>query len=81
MANDNDVERYLKVSERLFSRYDKNGDKALTESEWSTMLIDPRAADTNRDESISVEEYAKFMMSRQRTRPSFSDAIRPQQRE
>ncbi len=59
-------EKYVKVGQRIIERYDKNGDKALTASEWDKMLMSPADADGNRDGRITVEEYASWMMSREK---------------
>ncbi len=58
-------EKYLKYSQRIIGRYDKNNDNALTPSEWESMLMSPAAADANRDGRITVEEYALWMQSKQ----------------
>ncbi|MEL6109763.1 MAG: EF-hand domain-containing protein [Planctomycetota bacterium] len=57
-------ERYLKYAQRILSRGDKNKDGKLTPSEWEDMLMSPAPADTNRDGSVTVEEYALWMESR-----------------
>ena len=61
-------EKYIKVGQRIIDRYDKNGDKALTASEWEKMLMSPADADGNRDGRITVEEFA-WMMAREKSRP------------
>jgi Ca2+-binding EF-hand superfamily protein len=58
--------KYVKVVERIVTRYDKNKDNALTASEWGKMLMSPAAADTNRDGRITIDEYALWMQSRQK---------------
>lgn len=59
-------EKYIKVGQRIIDRYDKNGDKALTASEWEKMLMSPADADGNRDGRITVEEYGAWMMAREK---------------
>lgn len=59
-------EKYIKVGQRIIDRYDKNGDNALTASEWEKMLMSPADADGNRDGRITVEEYGAWMMSREK---------------
>lgn len=59
-------EKYIKVGQRIIERYDKNGDQALTASEWEKMLMSPADADGNRDGRITVEEYGAWMMSREK---------------
>lgn len=59
-------EKYIKVGQRIIDRYDKNGDKSLTASEWEKMLMSPADADANRDGRITVEEYGLWMMSREK---------------
>ncbi len=51
-------------AERMFQKYDVNRDEKLSESEVKAMIIKPIGADTNQDGFISVEEYAKFRMSK-----------------
>ena len=60
--------KYIKVSERIISRYDKNKDGALTVSEWKRMLMSPLAADANKDGRITPEEYARWIHSRESSR-------------
>ena len=59
-------EKYIKVGQRIIERYDKNGDNALTASEWEKMLMSPADADGNRDGRITVEEYGAWMMAREK---------------
>ena len=56
--------RLVSYAERIIGRYDKNNDGKLTASEWTKMLINPAAADTNRDGIVTVNEYAIWMQSR-----------------
>ncbi|MFG0261106.1 MAG: EF-hand domain-containing protein, partial [Novipirellula sp. JB048] len=63
-AGDLPDEKLIRYAERIISRYDKNGDKALTASEWSGMLMSPAAADKNRDGRVTVLEYASWLQSR-----------------
>ena len=58
------TEKYLAYAKRILSRADKNEDNKLTPSEWKGMLINPADADSNRDGSITIEEYALWMQSR-----------------
>jgi Ca2+-binding EF-hand superfamily protein len=59
-------DKYLKVGQRIVDRYDKNGDKTLTPSEWEKMLMSPADADANRDGRITIDEYAVWMQQRER---------------
>jgi Ca2+-binding EF-hand superfamily protein len=56
--------KLISYAERIISRYDKNKDKALTASEWESMLMNPSGADANRDGRVTVEEYARSMANR-----------------
>lgn len=56
----------LKYVKRIIQRNDTNKDGMLSPHEWKNMLVDPSAADTNNDQKITVEEYAAWMLSRQR---------------
>lgn len=51
--------------QRIIGRNDKNKDGQLTADEWKDMLVDPSAADTNKDGRITVLEYAQWTQSRQ----------------
>lgn len=53
-------EKYTRYAERLISRFDANNDGQLTEPEWSKMLMSPKAADSNGDGAITLEEYATW---------------------
>ncbi|MDA8743338.1 EF-hand domain-containing protein [Rubripirellula amarantea] len=59
--------KYISVAERIIKRRDKNNDGMLTPSEWKTMLMSPADADANRDGKITVEEYARWTISRERS--------------
>ena len=48
------------VTERLFQKYDVDGDGRLSRTEWKKMLIQPTGADLNEDGFLTVEEYLKF---------------------
>jgi len=48
-------------AKKIVTRYDKNGDGALTASEWETMLVDPKPADGDKDGRITIPEYAIWM--------------------
>lgn len=63
-ASDKPAERYIKYAQRIIQRYDKDGDDVLAESEWQNMIMSPRSADTNKNGSITIEEYASWMASR-----------------
>tara|TARA_R110002049_G_scaffold47902_2_gene138473 strand:+ start:232 stop:1677 length:1446 start_codon:yes stop_codon:yes gene_type:complete len=56
--------KLISYAERIIGRYDKNKDKALTASEWESMLMNPGPADGNRDGRITINEYAAWMQSR-----------------
>lgn len=51
--------KILRYSQRLVEKYDGNGDGRLDESEWSHMQGNPRLADLNRDQAITVTELAE----------------------
>lgn len=55
----------LEYVKRLIERHDANKDGVLDSFEWTQMLVDPSAADTNRDGKITVEEYALWVQGRQ----------------
>ncbi|TWU32868.1 EF-hand domain-containing protein [Novipirellula artificiosorum] len=57
-------EKLMSYAERIIERNDKNGDKALTASEWEEMLLNPAPADADRDGRITILEYAQWMQSR-----------------
>jgi len=61
-------ERLREYARKIISRYDANGDEALTASEWDKMLMSPAAADTDGDGKITVEEYAEFLANRSAAR-------------
>ena len=57
-------ERNRKYAERLITRFDKNKDGELTQSEWKEMLMSPAAADANGDGRITLDEYGLWMETR-----------------
>ena len=57
-------DRYLSYAQRIVDRYDKNGDSVLVTSEYEKMLMTPKPADFNRDNRITVDEYARYLQSR-----------------
>ena len=57
-------EKLIKYAQKIIGRYDTNGDGALTASEWQTMLVNPQAADANKDGRVTIPEYAASMASR-----------------
>ena len=59
-------DRYIKYAERIISRYDKNGDDELVQTEWKAMLVSPAEADMDRNGRIGIAEYANWMQSRSR---------------
>jgi len=59
---DSGASQYAK---RIIERNDRNKDGVLESWEWTQMLVDPSAADTNRDGKITVEEYVLWIQSRQ----------------
>ncbi|MEM9586682.1 MAG: EF-hand domain-containing protein [Planctomycetota bacterium] len=61
-------EKTLAYAKRIIDRNDKNGDGALTASEWKDMLMSPAKADSNRDGRVELREYAVYMDSRTRKR-------------
>lgn len=58
-------EKIVAQAERIIARADTNGDGVLTPDEWKKMLFDPSDADTNKDGRITLQEYARWMQSRQ----------------
>ena len=56
--------KMLEYAKKIISRNDKNGDGALTASEWATMLVDPKAADGDKDGRITIPEYAAWSASK-----------------
>ena len=61
-------ERMLEAAQRIMSRNDKNKDGVLTPDEWKDMLVDPSAADADRDGRITAVEYAQWLQSRSNSR-------------
>jgi Ca2+-binding EF-hand superfamily protein len=59
------VRRY---AERLFRRYDANGDGKLQREEWSKMHGNPEAADLNADGVITMEELTNWIAAFGRNR-------------
>lgn len=57
-------EKLISYSQKIIGRYDKNGDGALTGSEWQTMLVDPSPADADKDGRITIPEYAAWMAAK-----------------
>jgi hypothetical protein len=56
--------RYLEYYRKLIGKYDKNGDSQLGPDEWVSMSRDPRGADADGNQRISVEEYARWSMQK-----------------
>lgn len=56
--------KLTEVAKKIVTRYDKNGDGALTASEWETMLVDPKPADGDKDGRITIPEYAAWMAAK-----------------
>jgi hypothetical protein len=54
----------VKAAEKVMKRTDKNGDSILTPDEWKDMLIDPSAADFDKDGRITLTEYAQWLQAR-----------------
>lgn len=64
-ANNSPIDKkYSDLAKRIIGRYDKNSDGVLTLSEWKVMLMNPGAADANRDGKITADEYARWTVSR-----------------
>jgi Ca2+-binding EF-hand superfamily protein len=57
-------EKLISYAQKIVSRYDKNGDGALTASEWQSMLVDPTPADGDKDGRITIAEYAAWMAAK-----------------
>ena len=62
-ADDN----YIKTAKQIITRYDTNNDKKLGQQEWQKMLLSPEKADANQDQQITVDEYAKWARSKDRS--------------
>lgn len=60
--------RMLEAAQRIMARNDKNKDGVLTPDEWQEMLVDPSAADADRDGRITAVEYAQWLQSRSNSR-------------
>ncbi len=56
--------KMLAATEKIMKRNDKNQDGMLTPDEWKEMLIDPSAADFDRDGRITPTEYAQWLQAR-----------------
>jgi Ca2+-binding EF-hand superfamily protein len=56
--------KMLAAAEKIMKRNDKNQDGVLTPDEWKEMLIDPSAADFDRDGRITPTEYAQWLQAR-----------------
>ena len=63
-ADDN----YLKIAKQIITRYDQNDDKQLNAEEWQKMLLSPAKADANQDQQITVDEYARWARSKDRSK-------------
>ncbi|QDT11522.1 hypothetical protein [Planctomycetes bacterium K23_9] len=59
-------EKMLKYAERIISRYDLNKDGNLSEQEGAKMLMSPMSADYNGDRLVTVNEYGRWLRSRQK---------------
>jgi len=57
-------EKLTSYAQKIIGRYDKNGDGALTASEWQSMLLDPTPADGDKDGRITIPEYAAWMAAK-----------------
>ncbi len=57
-------EKTISLANKIISKYDKNGDLALSATEWGTMMISPAGADFNGDGRITVLEYAQFLTAK-----------------
>jgi Ca2+-binding EF-hand superfamily protein len=58
-------QKTLDYVQKIIGRNDKNKDGQLSADEWKDMLVDPSAADTNKDGRITALEYAQWIQSRQ----------------
>jgi hypothetical protein len=57
-------EKTISLAKKIVSKYDKNGDLALSATEWGTMMISPAGADFNGDGRITVLEYAQYLTAK-----------------
>jgi Ca2+-binding EF-hand superfamily protein len=56
--------RYLDYYKKLITKYDKNGDGQLSPDEWVSMSRNPQEADADRNQRITVEEFARWSMQK-----------------
>jgi hypothetical protein len=63
-------DNYIKSAKQIIGRYDTNGDEKLSKQEWQKMLLNPAKADANQDQQITVDEYARWARSKDRSRKS-----------
>lgn len=61
-------DNYLKIAKQIITRYDKDDDKKLSTDEWKKMLLSPAKADVNKDQQITVDEYARWARSKDRSK-------------
>lgn len=58
--------KLVTYSKRIVGRYDSDNNQVLTLDEWRKMLMSPAAADLDKNNSITINEYAAWMQSRQK---------------
>ncbi|MFG0289350.1 MAG: EF-hand domain-containing protein [Rhodopirellula sp. JB044] len=68
MPSEPPSEKVMAYAKRIVSKYDENGDLALSATEWGKMLISPAAADFDGDGRITVLEYAGYMTAKSKRR-------------
>ena len=61
-------DNYLKIAKQIITRYDQNADSQLNAEEWEKMLLSPAGADANKDQQITITEYAKWARSKDRSK-------------
>lgn len=57
-------QKYVAHARAMVSKYDANGDGAITVSEMKKMLIKPTKADLDRDGKVTTAEYAWYLQQR-----------------
>jgi len=53
--------KILRYAERIVRQYDTNGDDRLQAEEWQAMRGEPATMDFDRDGTITIEEYSRYI--------------------
>lgn len=64
MPSEPPSEKMMAYAKKILSKYDKNGDLALSATEWSKMLLSPADADFDGDGRVTVLEYAGYLTAK-----------------